>query len=103
MTIEFNTEQINNAFGAPGLKITGVFIAEVLKVEPARRDKRAMFWTADQFEAIRAALLKHVKSVPPDPEKWLDLSDANKSAAKRKAAATKVKAPPTSNDDDDDL
>ena len=103
MTTEFNTEQINNAFGAPGLKITGAFIADVLKVEPARRDKRAMFWDEDQFEQIRTALIKHIKSVPPDPEKWMDLSGSNKSAAKRKAAETKGKAPPTNNDDDDDL
>lgn len=102
MSQEFNTEQISNAFGAPGLKISGAFIVNVLKVPPSRTDKRAMFWTLEQFEQIRSKLISHIKSVPPDPEQWMDLSGANKSAAKRKAAETKVKAPPVVNDDDDD-
>lgn len=93
---EFNTAQISNAFGAPGLKLTGEFIQKILKVEPHRTDKRAMFWTEKQFEQIRMALLQHIQNAPPDPEQWVDMGEKKPRAEKPK------KAPTTQNDDDDD-
>jgi hypothetical protein len=96
MTTEFNTAQIGNAFGSPGLKMTGEFIQKVLKVEPHRTDKRAMFWTEAQFEQIRMRLLEHIENAPPDPEQWIDLGEKKPPAKKAK------KAPSTKNDIDDD-
>lgn len=40
-----------------GIPITGDFIEKTLEIPPARTDKRAKFWTVDQYDKIRDAAI----------------------------------------------
>ena len=44
-----------------GFKITGEFIVDTLGVEPVERDKRAQFFTAEQFDVIKKKLSYHCR------------------------------------------
>lgn len=48
-----------------GIKLTGNFITDALGIVPAERDKRAVLFSPDQFDAIKAALIEHVEGCEP--------------------------------------
>lgn len=44
-----------------GVPVTGKFIEEVLEIAPVATDKRAKFWSPDQYEKIRKALALFIR------------------------------------------
>ena len=52
-----NIAEIKTRLG--GIGLTGEFIVNVLKIEPTERDKRAMLFTEDQYQAICDGLSAH--------------------------------------------
>lgn len=55
---EINIVKINAAL--PGMGLTGNFIIDVLKVPPARQEKRALFWNLSDWPLICKRLTEHV-------------------------------------------
>lgn len=57
-TKEINITQISRAI--PGLGITGQFVIDTLGVKAARQEKRALFWSVEQWPLICKRLTEHV-------------------------------------------
>lgn len=57
--MELNVKAVAEHFG---MDISGKFIVETLGVEPARREKKAMYWTPEQIPQIGNTLVKHVRA-----------------------------------------
>lgn len=55
---EINIVQINAAL--PGMGLTGNFIINVLKMPPARQEKRALFWNLSDWPLICQRMTEHV-------------------------------------------
>lgn len=55
---EINIVKINAAL--PGMGLTGQFIIDVLKVPPARQEKRALFWNLSDWQLICQRMTEHV-------------------------------------------
>lgn len=58
MTAELTIVQVQDALG---IKVTADMIKNVLQVKPARAEKRACWWSAEQFDDIRMALITHIQ------------------------------------------
>ena len=58
MTAELTIVQVQDALG---IKVTADMIKNVLQVKPARAEKRACWWSAEQFDDIRMALITHIR------------------------------------------
>ena len=57
--MELNVKAVAEHFG---MDISGKFIVETLGVEPARREKKAMYWTPAQIPQIASKLVTHVQA-----------------------------------------
>lgn len=60
MSKEINIVQVQTALLMP---VTAQFIVDKLGVKPVRTDKRAMFWSRDDFTHICQGIIQHVTSV----------------------------------------
>lgn len=81
---EITIIQIQKALNLP---ITGTFIADTLMVKPVRTEKRAMFWTAEQYVEICNALDRHLAEGRANDPTAQDGSRAKKVEAPAAAAA----------------
>lgn len=54
-----NIGTINDRLGG-GIKLTGLFVVESLRITPAQTDKRAQLFTEEQFKEICEKLAKFV-------------------------------------------
>lgn len=57
--MELNVKAVAEHFG---MDISGKFIVEELGVDPARREKKAMYWTPAQIPQIASKLMAHVQA-----------------------------------------